>query len=123
MLATFRSAVAAAVLAGALDAPVAMATDAAAAACARHTTGVCKANSPHPRRATAKCKDVTWSYSAHARGTCSHHRGVKVLVPLSSNCTEPPAASPGPGSVQRCRCAGRRGTDSACWSQMRSGFG
>ncbi|MGW0730802.1 DUF3761 domain-containing protein [Streptomyces mirabilis] len=41
------------------------------------TTGVCKANSPHPRGATAKCKDSTWSYSAHARGTCSHHRGVK----------------------------------------------
>ncbi|MER5348150.1 DUF3761 domain-containing protein [Streptomyces mirabilis] len=27
--------------------------------------------------ATAKCKDSTWSYRAHARGTCSHHRGVK----------------------------------------------
>ncbi|MGW4985032.1 DUF3761 domain-containing protein [Streptomyces mirabilis] len=39
--------------------------------------GVCKANSPHPRGATAKRKDSTWSYSAHARGTCSHHRGVK----------------------------------------------
>ncbi|MGQ4483445.1 DUF3761 domain-containing protein [Streptomyces sp. SAS_276] len=43
----------------------------------RHTTGVCKANSPHPRGATAKCKDGSYSYSAHARGTCSHHRGVK----------------------------------------------
>ncbi|MFD6299668.1 DUF3761 domain-containing protein [Streptomyces sp. NPDC060235] len=38
---------------------------------------VCKANSAHPRGATAKCKDNTYSYSAHFRGTCSHHRGVK----------------------------------------------
>ncbi|MCX4596904.1 DUF3761 domain-containing protein [Streptomyces sp. NBC_01549] len=42
-----------------------------------HTTGVCKANSPHPRGARAKCKDGTWSHSAHARGTCSYHRGVR----------------------------------------------
>ncbi|MFF2127841.1 hypothetical protein ACFVW1_21065 [Streptomyces olivochromogenes] len=60
---TLRSAVAAAVLAAALVAPVAVATDAAAATCARHTTGV--------------CKDSTWSLSAHARGISSHHRGVK----------------------------------------------
>ncbi|MFE3412841.1 DUF3761 domain-containing protein [Streptomyces mirabilis] len=39
--------------------------------------GRLQANLPHPRGATAKCKDSTWSYSAHARGTCSHHRGVK----------------------------------------------
>lgn len=77
MLTTFRGAVAAAVLSAAPDAPVAVATDAAAATCARHTTGVCKANSPHPREATAKCKDGTRSHSAHARGTYSHHRGVK----------------------------------------------
>ena len=77
MLAKVRGAVAAAVMAGALLVPVAVATDAAAASCARHTTGVCKANSPHPRGATAKCKDDSYSYSAHARGTCSHHRGVK----------------------------------------------
>lgn len=77
MLAKMRAVVAGAALAGALLAPVAMATDAAAATCARHTTGVCKANSPHPRGATAKCKDGSYSYSAHARGTCSHHRGVK----------------------------------------------
>ncbi|MFF3663556.1 DUF3761 domain-containing protein [Streptomyces olivochromogenes] len=57
--------------------PVAVATDAAAATCARHTTGVCKANSAHPRGATGKCNDGTWSHSAHTRGTCSHHRGVK----------------------------------------------
>ncbi|MEU2777247.1 DUF3761 domain-containing protein [Streptomyces sp. NPDC007162] len=38
---------------------------------------ISKANSPHPRGATVKCKDNTYSYSAHARGTCSHHRGVK----------------------------------------------
>ncbi|MER6789246.1 DUF3761 domain-containing protein [Streptomyces sp. NPDC000658] len=77
MLTTVRNAVAAALMAGALLAPMAAATDAAAASCARHTTGVCKANSPHPRGATAKCKDGTYSYSAHFRGTCSHHRGVK----------------------------------------------
>ncbi|KAB1987455.1 DUF3761 domain-containing protein [Streptomyces triticiradicis] len=77
MLTQFRGAVATVVLAGALLAPVATATDAAAASCARHTTGVCKANSPHPRGAMAKCKDGTYSYSAHFRGTCSHHRGVK----------------------------------------------
>ncbi|GGQ97772.1 DUF3761 domain-containing protein [Streptomyces asoensis] len=77
MLTTLRSAVTATLMAGALLAPVALATDAAAASCARHTTGVCKANSPHPRGATAKCKDGTYSYSASFRGTCSHHRGVK----------------------------------------------
>ncbi|MET7826829.1 DUF3761 domain-containing protein [Streptomyces sp. NPDC005386] len=77
MLTTFRGVVAAAVMAGALLTPVAVATDAAAASCARHTTGVCKANSAHPRGTTAKCKDNTYSYSAHFRGTCSHHRGVK----------------------------------------------
>ncbi|MFF3890411.1 DUF3761 domain-containing protein [Streptomyces sp. NPDC001914] len=77
MLTTLRSAIMAVVLAGALVAPVAAATEAAAATCARHTTGVCKTSSPHPRGATAKCKDGTYSYSAHFRGTCSHHRGVK----------------------------------------------
>ncbi|MER5402578.1 DUF3761 domain-containing protein [Streptomyces sp. NPDC002599] len=68
---------AAAVMAGALLAPVTVATDATAASCARHTTGVCKANSSHPREATAQYKDGTYSYSAGFRGTCSHHRGVK----------------------------------------------
>ncbi|MER7694938.1 DUF3761 domain-containing protein, partial [Streptomyces sp. NPDC097610] len=98
MLTTFRSAVAAAVLAAALVAPVAVATDAAATTYARHTTGVCKANSPHPRRATAKCKDGTWSYSGHARGTCSHHRGVKYWLSL-----------PKTSSVQVTRHVGTRG--------------
>ncbi|MFF1605572.1 DUF3761 domain-containing protein [Streptomyces mirabilis] len=77
MFTRFRSAVAAVVVAGALMVPVAAATDAAAASCARHTTGVCKANSSHPRGVTAKCKDGSWSRSAHFRGTCSGHRGVK----------------------------------------------
>jgi hypothetical protein len=77
MLMKVRGGVAVAVMAGALLVPVAVAADAAAASCARHTTGVCKANSPHPRGATAQCKDGSYSYSAHARGTCSHHRGVK----------------------------------------------
>ncbi len=77
MLAKVRGAVVAAAMTGALLVPLSMEADAAAASCARHTTGVCKANSPHPRGATAKCKDGSYSYSAHARGTCSHHRGVK----------------------------------------------
>jgi len=77
MLAKVRGAVAAVVMAGALLVPVAVASDATAASCTRHTTGVCKANSSHPRGVTAKCKDGSYSYSAHARGACSHHRGVK----------------------------------------------
>ncbi|MFJ8803481.1 DUF3761 domain-containing protein [Streptomyces sp. NPDC102487] len=36
-----------------------------------------QASSAHPRGATAKCKDNSYSYGAHFRGTCSHHRGVK----------------------------------------------
>lgn len=30
-----------------------------------------------PAGATAECRDGTYSYSAHRRGTCSHHGGVK----------------------------------------------
>ncbi|MFE2669270.1 DUF3761 domain-containing protein [Streptomyces mirabilis] len=44
---------------------------------AQHFRGRVQPNSQHPCGATAKCKDDTWSYSAHARGTCSHHRGVQ----------------------------------------------
>ncbi|WP_083808424.1 DUF3761 domain-containing protein [Granulicella tundricola] len=29
-----------------------------------------------PSGATAKCSDGTYSFSQHARGTCSHHGGV-----------------------------------------------
>lgn len=29
-----------------------------------------------PNGATAQCRDGTYSYSAHRRGTCSHHGGV-----------------------------------------------
>ncbi|MGZ3401686.1 MAG: DUF3761 domain-containing protein [Caulobacteraceae bacterium] len=29
-----------------------------------------------PIGATAQCRDGTYSFSEHARGTCSHHRGV-----------------------------------------------
>ena len=29
-----------------------------------------------PRGASAKCKDVTYSFSKHRRGTCSGHKGV-----------------------------------------------
>ncbi|MHA6757038.1 DUF3761 domain-containing protein [Streptacidiphilus sp. PAMC 29251] len=50
---------------------------AATAHCAHHTVGVCKASSPHSRGAMAKCKDGTYSYSAHFSGTCSHHKGVR----------------------------------------------
>src|SRR5262245_58146768 len=34
-----------------------------------------KADSP-PKGATALCRDGTYSFSAHRRGTCSHHGGV-----------------------------------------------
>lgn len=30
----------------------------------------------HPAGATALCRDGTYSYSQHRRGTCSHHGGV-----------------------------------------------
>jgi Protein of unknown function (DUF3761) len=29
-----------------------------------------------PTGATAQCRDGTYSFSQHRRGTCSHHRGV-----------------------------------------------
>ena len=29
-----------------------------------------------PAGASAKCRDGTWSFSLHPRGTCSHHGGV-----------------------------------------------
>jgi len=32
----------------------------------------------HPKGATAKCRDGTYSFSQHRSGTCSHHRGVAV---------------------------------------------
>lgn len=77
MLTRFRTGLAALAVAGALLVPVVAATPAAAATCAHHTTGVCRANSPHPRGATAKCKDGSYSYAASFRGTCSHHGGVR----------------------------------------------
>jgi len=33
--------------------------------------------SSRPAEATAKCRDGTWSFSQHHRGTCSHHGGVE----------------------------------------------
>ncbi|QKW31045.1 DUF3761 domain-containing protein [Streptomyces seoulensis] len=33
-----------------------------------------------PADATARCNDGTYSYSAHRRGTCSHHEGVAVWL-------------------------------------------
>jgi hypothetical protein len=32
--------------------------------------------SSNPARATARCRDGSYSYSQHASGTCSHHGGV-----------------------------------------------
>lgn len=32
--------------------------------------------SSRPAGATAHCSDGSWSFSQHARGTCSHHGGV-----------------------------------------------
>ncbi|MFE4756016.1 DUF3761 domain-containing protein [Streptomyces mirabilis] len=77
VLTKLRAGLAAFAIAGALLVPVVAATPAAAASCAHHTTGSCQANSPHPRAATAKCKDSSYSYARSFRGTCSHHRGVK----------------------------------------------
>jgi len=37
--------------------------------------------SSHPAGATAKCRDGSYSYSAHRSGTCSHHGGVAVWYP------------------------------------------
>lgn len=34
-------------------------------------------SSNRPAEATAKCRDGTWSFSQHHRGTCSHHGGVE----------------------------------------------
>ena len=35
---------------------------------------------PIPAGVTAVCKDGTYSYSAHRRGTCSHHKGVRTWL-------------------------------------------
>jgi hypothetical protein len=58
-------------------APADAATVPALTSCAHHTVGSCNANSPHPRGATAQCRDGTYSYSKHFSGTCSRHHGVK----------------------------------------------
>jgi hypothetical protein len=36
-----------------------------------------------PTGASAKCRDGTYSFSAHRRGTCSHHGGVAVWLGLA----------------------------------------
>ncbi|WP_327407426.1 DUF3761 domain-containing protein [Streptomyces sp. NBC_01288] len=83
-----------------------------AATCARHTTGVCKANSPHPCGATAKCRDGSYSYSAHARGTCSHHRGASSTGTCRRQTTPPPGDTPRNGCGGS-RLEGKRGIESA----------
>ncbi|MFF7411684.1 DUF3761 domain-containing protein [Streptomyces lydicus] len=75
-----RSALAAATLAAAVIAPITLGAGTAQAAtvhCAHHTTGVCGTHISHPRGVMAKCKDGSWSYSKHFRGTCSGHKGVR----------------------------------------------
>ncbi len=47
----------------------------------RNTDGVCvhrpvKSNGSVPQGATAQCRDGSYSFSQHRRGTCSHHGGV-----------------------------------------------
>jgi uncharacterized protein YgiM (DUF1202 family) len=34
----------------------------------------------HPSGASAVCRDGTYSFSAHRRGTCSHHGGVSIWL-------------------------------------------
>ncbi|GAA3196774.1 DUF3761 domain-containing protein [Streptomyces ramulosus] len=79
MLTRMRVGMAAMMAAGALLGPVAAGATAhaAGAGCAHHTTGTCKAGSRHPAGAIAQCKDGSYSYSAHFRGTCSGHGGVR----------------------------------------------
>lgn len=47
----------------------------------RNISGRCVHRPEHarrpPRGATAICRDGTYSFSRHARGTCSHHGGVE----------------------------------------------
>ncbi|MEE1807525.1 DUF3761 domain-containing protein [Streptomyces sp. BE133] len=70
-----RGALTAFTVAAALLAPAFQAQ--ATAACAPHTTGVCRAGSAHPAGVTAQCKDGTYNSSKTFRGTCSHHGGVR----------------------------------------------
>lgn len=70
-----RSTFAAVVVAVALLVPAAQSS--ATGACARHTTGECRAGSTHPAGTTAQCKDGTYSSAQHFRGTCSGHGGVR----------------------------------------------
>ncbi|MFE4015692.1 DUF3761 domain-containing protein [Streptomyces sp. NPDC059112] len=70
-----RNAFTALVFAAALLVPAAQ--SGATGTCAHHTTGECRAGSTHPAGTTAQCKDGTYSPSAHFRGTCSGHGGVR----------------------------------------------
>ncbi|MFF6787390.1 MULTISPECIES: DUF3761 domain-containing protein [Streptomyces] len=77
MLTRARASLAGLIVAGSLLVPMGAASTAAAASCAPHTTGVCRANDPHPAGATALCKNGEYSYSKTFRGTCSGKKGVR----------------------------------------------
>jgi len=43
----------------------------------KNVSGHCvRSPAASPSGATARCRDGSYSYSEHASGTCSHHRGV-----------------------------------------------
>lgn len=66
--------------------PPATAPATASGSCAadyyRNSDGICvhrpvkKQGSAAPQGATAQCRDGSYSFSQHRRGTCSHHGGV-----------------------------------------------
>jgi hypothetical protein len=57
-------------------APAAPAATAAKSSTATKSAPTAKAGNTDPTGATAKCKDGTYSKSAHRSGTCSSHGGV-----------------------------------------------
>jgi hypothetical protein len=62
--------------AAAAPAPAAPAATAAKSSTATKSAPTAKAGNTDPTGATAKCKDGTYSKSAHRSGTCSSHGGV-----------------------------------------------
>lgn len=45
-----------------------------------------------PAGATAQCRDGSYSFSLHRRGTCSHHRGVATWLQWGGVCREQESA-------------------------------